>query len=86
MLRELREEIGLSSHREAERVTDFEHRPDHRRGTASLFVVRDVSYAPRWSLEVAEVGEFDLQALPDDTASITHRLLALASAQLRNRS
>jgi 8-oxo-dGTP pyrophosphatase MutT (NUDIX family) len=82
MLRELREEIGLTGHGSVELVTGFSHRPDHRRGEASLFVVRGVHYRPRWSLEVSKVGEFHLDALPADTAKITHRLLALAADHL----
>lgn len=82
MLRELREEIGLTSHQSVELVTGFEHRPDYRRGTASLFVVRGVQYRPGWSLEVAQVGEFMLEALPADTAGVTCQLLRLAARQL----
>lgn len=83
MLRELREEIGLRIHGSIELVTGFRHRPDFRRGRGSLFIIRDVSYKPRrWSLEVTEVAEFDLRALPVDTARITHRLLRLAQPQL----
>jgi hypothetical protein len=67
-----------------ELVAGFEHRPDHRRGTASLFVVRGVRYRPRWSLEVAEVRAFALDALPEDTALITHRLLGLAGDRFRD--
>lgn len=83
MLRELREEIGLTSHDSAELVSGFRHRPDYRDGTASLFVVRGVSYRPRWSFEVKEVREFELHDLPDNTARITRELLALAAADLR---
>ncbi len=82
MLRELREEIGLASYDSAEVVTGFSHRPDYRRGVASLFVVRGVRYRPRWSLEVKAVAEFRLGDLPPDTAQITHQLLALARQHL----
>jgi 8-oxo-dGTP pyrophosphatase MutT (NUDIX family) len=82
MLRELREEIGLTSFDSADRVFGFLHRPDHRRGQASLFVVRGVRYQPRWSLEVKAVGEFSLQDLPPETAGVTHQLLALAASHL----
>lgn len=81
ILRELREEIGLTAHETIEPVCDFEHRPDFRRGQATLFIVRGVEYQPRWSLEVKAVEAFDLHALPPGTAAITHRLLGLA--QLR---
>lgn len=83
MLRELREEIGLRNHGSIELVTGFRHRPDFRRGRGSLFIIRDVGYqSRRWSLEVTEVAEFDLHALPADTARITDRLLRLAQPQL----
>lgn len=78
MLRELREEIGLTAYTAIEPVCDFEHRPDFRHGEATLFVVRGVEYRPRWSLEVKAVEAFDLSALPTGTAAITHRLLRLA--------
>jgi 8-oxo-dGTP pyrophosphatase MutT (NUDIX family) len=81
MIRELREEIGLTSYAGMELVDRFAHRPDYRHGEASLFVVRGVQYRPCWSLEVKQVGEFDLNALPVDTAAITHKLLALAQHQ-----
>ena len=82
ILRELREEIGLTAHGSVEMVTIFSHRPDYRYGKAALFVVRDVRYRPRWSLEVKEVEEFELDALPAGTAAITNELLSLAKDQL----
>ena len=82
MLRELREEIGLISYERADLVSGFNHRPDHRRGVASLFVVTGVRYRPRWSLDVKAVEEFSLRNLPPGTAQITHRLLALAKTHL----
>lgn len=82
MLRELREEIGLTAHAAIEPVCEFTHRPDYRHGEATLFIVRGVRYRPRWSLEVKRVAEFDPADLPTDTAPITHRLLALAARQL----
>ncbi len=82
MLRELREEIGLTAYASMELVSGFTHRPDFRHGEGSLFVVRGVRYQPRWSLEVAKVGEFELDALPVGTAAITHELLTLAQHQL----
>jgi 8-oxo-dGTP pyrophosphatase MutT (NUDIX family) len=83
MLRELREEIGLHAHAAVEPICEFTHRPDFRRGEATLFIVRGVRYRPRWSLEVRAVAEFDPANLPPDTAAITHKLLALAERQLR---
>jgi 8-oxo-dGTP pyrophosphatase MutT (NUDIX family) len=82
MLRELREEIGLTAYTSLELVGGFTHRPDYRRGNATLFVVRGVRYRPRWSLEVQDVGEFNLDALPTGTAAITHELLTRSRDQL----
>jgi ADP-ribose pyrophosphatase YjhB (NUDIX family) len=78
ILRELREEIGLTAYTDLEPVCDFKHRPDHRHGEATLFVVRGVEYQPRWSLEVKAVEAFELNALPTRTTAITYRLLGLA--------
>jgi 8-oxo-dGTP pyrophosphatase MutT (NUDIX family) len=83
ILRELREEIGLAAYVSAEPICEFEHRPDFRHGDATLFVIRGVKYRPRWSLEVRAVAEFHPSDLPHNTASITHKLLALAEPQLR---
>jgi 8-oxo-dGTP pyrophosphatase MutT (NUDIX family) len=78
MLRELREEIGLRSYSEIEDVLEFTHRPEHRRGRASLFLLRDVSFVPRQSLEIDEIRAFAIDALPDETTPLTRRLVALA--------
>ncbi len=78
IIRELQEEIGLQSYSGIQKVTDFEHRPDFRKSHSSLFVVRDVVYRPRWSLEIKAVAEFHPGELPRDTAPITLRLLAEA--------
>ena len=78
MIRELREEIGLTNFDSVDLVTGFEHRPDRRHGEGSLFVVRGVRYRPKWSLEIKQVGAFGLHDLPKDTAVITRQLLALA--------
>lgn len=68
MLRELREEIGLLSHGGIEQLEDpgADALPPGDR--SAFFLVRDVAYRPRRSLEVEEVREFDPQALPPDTA------------------
>jgi len=70
MLRELREEIGLISHGAIERLDDV--RPGE---PSTFFLVRDVAYRPRRSLEVEEVREFDPEQLPDDTTRWTARLV-----------
>jgi 8-oxo-dGTP pyrophosphatase MutT (NUDIX family) len=70
MLRELREEIGLLSHGAIEALDAV--RPGD---PSAFFLVRDVVYRPRRSLEVEEVGEFDPASLPDDTTAWTVHLV-----------
>lgn len=74
MLRELREEIGLVGHGSIERLDDI--RPDALPGDRSaMFLVRDVAYRPRQSLEVEEVREFDPANLPDDVTRSSRETL-----------
>lgn len=68
VLRELREEIGMSQHGAVEK--------DHVMGDPAgdrVFIVRDVEYSPRWSLEVEAVAEFDPSRLPVDVAPRARR-------------
>jgi ADP-ribose pyrophosphatase YjhB (NUDIX family) len=76
ILRELREEIGLRSHGRIERLEDVGEEAAGGTGRSALFLVRDVVYRPRRSLEVEEVREFDPEALPPDTARWTAGILA----------
>jgi 8-oxo-dGTP pyrophosphatase MutT (NUDIX family) len=78
ILRELREEIGMTSYSAVVKVTDFSHRPDFRDDQSYLYVVRDVIYRARWSLEIRDVREFKPDQLPADLPQITCRLLAAA--------
>ena len=74
MLRELREEIGLVAHGAIERLDDV--RPGGLPGDRSaMFLVRDVAYRPRRSLEVEEVREFDPADLPGDLSTSTRETL-----------
>ena len=66
VLRELREEIGLTSHGAVDAACQLEEEADYKRDLVSLFVVRHVEYRPRWSWEVEVVMEADLDALPSD--------------------
>jgi 8-oxo-dGTP pyrophosphatase MutT (NUDIX family) len=74
MLRELREEIGLLGHGVIERLQDLRRNtpPGDR---SEMFLVRDVTYRPRQSLEVEEVREFDPAHLPDDASRSTRETL-----------
>ena len=70
-LRELREEIGMTAHGRVRLGCEFEEVVTFRRNLASLLIVEDVRYRPpRFSLEIEQVGEFDLDRLPPDTAQV----------------
>ena len=75
-LRELREEIGMTSHTAAQPVCDLEEEVDFKRDTCSLVIVRDVEYRPkRWSWEVESVCDSPLDDLPPDLSPQTRRWL-----------
>ncbi len=65
-LRELREEIGMTAHGQTRSAGEFDISVYYKRDIASLIIVRDVLYRPRWNLEVEKVREADLAALPED--------------------
>jgi 8-oxo-dGTP pyrophosphatase MutT (NUDIX family) len=67
VLRELREEIGMTGHGEVRLACELEEATDFKRDLASLLIVRDIRYTPRkWSWEVEDVMETTLDALPGD--------------------
>ncbi|HEY5722106.1 MAG TPA: NUDIX domain-containing protein [Allosphingosinicella sp.] len=80
ILRELEEEIGLESWTGINRIVDFEHRPDFRRGHGTLFRVDGIAYRPRRSLEIDEIGEYDPAGLPPETTPFTREMIAGALA------
>lgn len=51
-------------------AAELEQYPDFRRDLVSLFVVEDVIYRPRWSLEIERVIEVPLDRLPNDLAPV----------------
>ena len=65
-MRELREEIGMTSHGRVRLACELEERSDFKRDLASLFVVEDVRYEPKWSWEIERIIETSLDALPAD--------------------
>jgi 8-oxo-dGTP pyrophosphatase MutT (NUDIX family) len=78
VLRELREEIGLRAHERVLHVCDYTDDPDFRRDHSTVYLVTGVRYAPRRSLEIDEVGEFDPSDLPADVSGRTRIILAEA--------
>jgi ADP-ribose pyrophosphatase YjhB (NUDIX family) len=71
VLRELREEIGMTSHGSVTLAAELEQQPQFKRDLAALLVVRDVRYSPRrWSWEVERIIEAPLGDLPADMATV----------------
>lgn len=74
VIRELREEIGMTAYGRIRFACELEESIDFKRDLAALLIVEDVRYVPRrWSWEVEQVGEFEIGQLPLDTARLTLR-------------
>lgn len=74
VIRELREEIGMTAYGRIRFACELEESIDFKRDLAALLIVEDVRYVPRrWSWEVEQVGEFEIGQLPFDTAALTLR-------------
>jgi 8-oxo-dGTP pyrophosphatase MutT (NUDIX family) len=82
VLRELREEIGMTAHGEVRLAAELEERPDFKRDLASLLVVRDVRYRPRWSWEIEAVIEVPLDALPADLSPLSAKWIEAIGEKL----
>lgn len=68
VLRELREEIGLTGHGSVRHLFEA----DGWRDLVSILIVRDVEYAPpKWSWEVENVLEAPITHLPSDVCPST---------------
>ena len=76
-LRELREEIGMTSHGAVRLACELEQPTDFKHDLASLLIVEDVRYRPpRWSWEVEQIIEAPLNDLPPDMAPIALEWIA----------
>ena len=75
-MRELREEIGMQSHGRVSLVCELEQDSDFRKDLASVLLVEDVRYRPRWSWEVERVIEVPLDALPADMSPLAAAWIA----------
>lgn len=83
VIRELREEIGMRAYGRIRFACELEEAIDFKRDLAALLIVEDVRYRPRrWSWEVEQVGEFEIDQLPPDTASLTLRWIDALQANL----
>jgi 8-oxo-dGTP pyrophosphatase MutT (NUDIX family) len=66
-LRELREEVGMTSHGRVRLACELERNICYRRDLQSVLIVEDVLYSrPRWSWEVERIIEAPIDDLPDD--------------------
>jgi 8-oxo-dGTP pyrophosphatase MutT (NUDIX family) len=81
-LRELQEEIGMTSHGRVRFACEFEQAVDFKQDSAALLIVEDVTYSPGWTWEIEEVAEFSIDALPPDAAPVTLRWIELVRPQL----
>jgi len=77
VLRELREEIGMTSHGRVRFGAELDERADFKHDLASLLVVEDVVYRPhKWSWEIERVAEVDEGDLPKELSPRAARWLA----------
>jgi 8-oxo-dGTP pyrophosphatase MutT (NUDIX family) len=82
-LRELREEIGMTTCGRVRLACELEESVDFKRDLSALLIVEDVRYSPRkWSWEVEQVAEFPLDSLPPDTPPTTLRWIETLRAHL----
>ena len=83
VLRELREEIGMTVHGTVELAAELDEAADFKRDLAFLFVVRDVEYRrPRWSWEIEQLCEASIDNLPPDLSPRAARWIAAIRERL----
>ena len=86
VLRELREEIGMTAHGEIRLACELDETTDFKRDLASLLVVREVRYSPaRWSWDVEAITEADLDDLPADLSPRMAKWLTALRPALETR-
>ena len=82
VLRELREEIGLEAHGALEMVDEQIDDEALDEDLTPLFIVRDVQYRPRWSLEVEAITQAAPDRLPPDMSPLHRRWIRQVRALL----
>lgn len=83
VIRELREEIGMTSHGRVRVAAELEQQPYFKRDLASLLIVDDVRYSsPRWSWEVERITEAPIDDLPADIAPVASDWIAAIRARI----
>jgi 8-oxo-dGTP pyrophosphatase MutT (NUDIX family) len=76
VLRELREEIGMTAHGAVRLACELEQDTDFKQDLASLLIVEGVHYAPHWSWEVERIIEVALDNLPKDLAPVARQWIS----------
>jgi ADP-ribose pyrophosphatase YjhB (NUDIX family) len=76
VLRELREEVGVTSRERPQLFHAYSNFREHKSDHIVLYVLKSFDMAPAHSAEIAEHGFFDPAAPPRDTTSGTLRRLA----------
>ena len=83
VLRELREEIGMTAHGTVRLAAELEEQADFKRDLASLLIVEDVRYRPRgWSWEIEDIREATMDSLPADLSPRAARWLEAVRGKL----
>jgi 8-oxo-dGTP pyrophosphatase MutT (NUDIX family) len=82
VLRELREEIGMTAHGKVRLACELDEDSDFKRDLASLLVVEDVRYAPRWSWEIERIAEAAIDNLPGGMSPRALRWIEAVRAHL----
>ena len=82
VLRELREEIGMTAHGKVHLACELDEDSDFKRDLASLLVVEDVRYAPRWSWEIERIAEAAIDNLPGGMSPRALRWIEAVRAHL----
>lgn len=84
-LRELSEEIGMTTHGQVTRFGDYKGKLGHADDYITVLVVRDVQFSPPRTFfllrEIAAVQAFPLYDLPADLSPATRRRLAELQGQ-----
>ena len=83
MLRELREEIGLTAYSSIEHAQDCEERTRFGSDLSAVFVLSGTEYRPRPSWEIEEIREFGPDALPEHMPPRTRDLVEAVAQRRR---
>jgi 8-oxo-dGTP pyrophosphatase MutT (NUDIX family) len=76
VLRELREEIGMTAHGRVRLACELDEDSDFKRDLAALLVVEDVRYRPKWSWEIERICEAPIDHIPPGLSPRAARWLA----------